>query len=134
MPHGKQTLEDAASRPVPKRDSISAVNGHITITEPALASLIGLTAHEVPGVVGMAPANFREGIQKVLGRAQSREGVVIARDDGRYAADVYIVVAYGVSIPTVARNIVERVEHTVKSLAGIELAGTRVHAVGVRRG
>lgn len=110
------------------------MNGHITITEAALASLIGLTAHEVPGVVGMAPANFREGIQKVLGRAQSREGVVIAREEGRFAADLYIVVAYGVSIPTVARNIVERVEHAVKTLAGVELAHTRVHAVGVRRG
>ena len=39
--------------------------------------------------------------------------------------------AYGVSIPTVANNIVERVEHVVRSQAGIELAATRVHAVGV---
>lgn len=108
------------------------MNGHITITEAALASLIGLTAHEVPGVVGMAPANVREGILKVLGRAQAREGVVISRDEGRYSAELYVVVAYGVSIPTVARNITERVEHAAKTHAGIELARTRVHAVGVR--
>ena len=110
------------------------MNGHITITEAAIASLIGLTAHEVPGVVGMAPANFREGILKVLGRAQSREGVVITRDDGQYAADLYVVVAYGVNIPTVARNITDRVEHAMRTLAGIELARTRVHAVGVSHG
>lgn len=108
------------------------MNGHITITEAALASFIGLTAHEVPGVVGMAPASFREGILKVLGRAQAREGVVITREDGKYAADLYVVVAYGVNIPTVARNITDRVEHAVKTMAGIELARTRVHAVGVR--
>ena len=107
------------------------MNGSIHITEAALASLIGLTAHEIPGVVGMAPANFREGIQRVLGRAQARDGVVIGREDGRYTADLYIVLAYGVSIPTVARNIVERVEHVVKVQAGIELAAARVHAVGV---
>ena len=113
------------------------MNGSIHITEAALASLIGLTAHEIPGVVGMAPANFREGIQRVLGRAQARDGVVIGRegvggkDGGRYTADLYIVLAYGVSIPTVARNIVERVEHVVKVQAGIELAAARVHAVGV---
>ena len=107
------------------------------------------TAHEIPGVVGMAPANLREGILRVLGRGQSRDGVVIgregsgrehasrdgegvtAREGGRYTADLYVVVAYGVSIPTVASNIVERVEHVVKSQAGIELASTRVHAVGV---
>jgi uncharacterized alkaline shock family protein YloU len=107
------------------------VNGSIHITESALAALIGLTAHEIPGVVGMAPANLREGIQRVLGRAQSRDGVVIGKDEGRYTADLYVVVAYGVSIPTVASNIVERVEHVVKTQAGIELASTRVHAVGV---
>ncbi|WP_424949443.1 Asp23/Gls24 family envelope stress response protein [Deinococcus sp.] len=108
------------------------MNGSIHITEGALASLIGLTAHEIPGVVGMAPANLREGIQRVLGRAQSRDGVVIGRDEGsRYTADLYVVVAYGVSIPTVASNIAERVEHVVRSQAGIELASTRVHAVGV---
>lgn len=110
------------------------MNGQIIITEAALASLIGLTAHEVPGVVGMAPANFRDGILKVLGRAQSREGVVIAKEDGRFTADLYIVVAYGVNIPTVARNITDRVEHAVKTMAGIELKATRVHAVGVSHG
>ncbi|MGI8747237.1 MAG: Asp23/Gls24 family envelope stress response protein [Deinococcus sp.] len=107
------------------------MNGSIHISEAALASLIGLTAHEIPGVVGMAPANLREGIQKVLGRAQSRDGVVIGREDGGYSADLYVVVAYGVSIPTVAQNISQRVEHVVKTQAGIELHATRVHAVGV---
>ena len=107
------------------------MNGSIHVTEAALASLIGLTAHEIPGVVGMAPANIKEGIQRVLGRAQSRDGVLIHREETRYSADIYVVVAYGVSIPTVARNIAERVEHTVKTQAGIELSTTRVHAVGV---
>lgn len=98
-----------------------------------MASLIGLTAHEIPGVVGMAPANLREGISRVLGRANASDGVLIGKDGGKFTADVFIVAAYGVSIPTVAQNIVERVEHTVKTQAGIELAATRVHAVGVQR-
>ncbi|MDV6374942.1 Asp23/Gls24 family envelope stress response protein [Deinococcus arenicola] len=111
------------------------MTGSIQISEAALASLIGLTAHEIPGVVGMAPANLKEGISRVLGRANVRDGVVIGRDkdSGKYTADLYIVAAYGVSIPTVARNIVERVEHVVKNLAGIDLLATRVHAVGVQR-
>ncbi|GAA5441035.1 uncharacterized protein Spy1614 [Deinococcus caeni] len=109
------------------------VTGSIQITEAALASLIGLIAHEIPGVVGMAPANLKEGISRVLGRANVSDGVVISRDGNRFAADLYVVVAYGVSIPTVARNIVERVEHTLKTQAGTELTAIRVHAVGVQR-
>lgn len=109
------------------------MTGTINITEAALASLIGLTAHEVPGVVGMAPANLKEGLSRVLGRANAREGVVIGREGPDYLADLYVVVAYGVSIPTVARNITERVEHIVRTQAGITLRATRVHAVGVQR-
>ncbi|MFC4637541.1 Asp23/Gls24 family envelope stress response protein [Deinococcus hohokamensis] len=110
------------------------MSGSIHITEAALASLIGLTAHEIPGVVGMAPANLKEGLSRVLGRANASDGVVIGKDGGgQYTADLYIVAAYGVSIPTVARNITDRVEHMVRSHAGIELAATRVHAVGVQR-
>lgn len=111
----------------------ATVTGTINITEAALASLIGLTAHEVPGVVGMAPANLKEGLSRVLGRANAREGVVISREGEGYLADLYVVIAYGVSIPTVARNITERVEHIVRTQAGIPLKATRVHAVGVQR-
>lgn len=108
------------------------MNGTIQISEAALASLIGLTAHEIPGVVGMAPANLKEGLQRVLGRAQARDGVVIVKDGGKTSADLYVVVAYGVNIPAVAKNIAERVEHTVKTQAGLDLSATRVHAVGMR--
>ncbi|MBB5233575.1 Asp23/Gls24 family envelope stress response protein [Deinococcus budaensis] len=109
------------------------MTGSIVVTEAALASLIGLTAHEIPGVVGMAPANLKEGLSRVLGRANAREGVVVGREGEGYTADLYVVVAYGVSIPTVARNITERVEHVARTQAGIDLKATRVHAVGVQR-
>lgn len=110
------------------------MSGTIQITEAALASLVGLTAHEIPGVVGMAPANFKEGISRVLGLANVSDGVMIGKEGGKFTADLYIVAAYGVSIPTVARNITERVEHVVKSQAAIDFAAVRVHAVGVQRG
>ena len=119
--------------PAPSRILLSTVTGSIVVSEAALASLIGLTAHEIPGVVGMAPANLKEGISRVLGRANAREGVVVGREGEGYTADLYVVVAYGVCIPTVARNIRERVVHVVKTQAGPELRATRVHAVGVQR-
>lgn len=109
------------------------MKGTITITEQALVSLIGLAAHEVPGVVGMAPASLREGILKTLGRAESSQGVVLTRekDSGAYHADLYVVLAYGVNIPRVAENVVERAKHATKSMAGVDLSRVTVHAVGV---
>ncbi|ADY25854.1 protein of unknown function DUF322 [Deinococcus proteolyticus MRP] len=128
-----------------------ASKGTIHITDTALASLIGLTAHEIPGVVGMAPVNLKEGITKALGRSQVKDGVTLHRGDkgqhgekGRarkekpaadapYWAEVNVIVAYGVSIPTVAQNIEDRVKHIVRTHAGIELQQVGVNVVGVSR-
>ncbi|GHF99553.1 hypothetical protein GCM10017783_09530 [Deinococcus piscis] len=124
-----------------------ATKGSIQITDGALASLIGLTAHEIPGVVGMAPVNLKEGITKALGRSQVKDGVTIHRGnkaqargrkekpdaDAPYWAEVNVIVAYGVSIPTVAQNIEDRVRHIVRHHAGIDLQEVRVNVVGVSR-
>jgi uncharacterized alkaline shock family protein YloU len=109
------------------------VKGNITVTENALASLLGLAAHEVPGVVGMAPASLKEGIQKILGQPQSRDGVVVSGEGNTRNVEVYVVVAFGTAIQAVAENVKERIVFAAKSLAGIELETVKVHVVGVAK-
>lgn len=113
------------------------MKGNITVTEAALASILGLAAHEVPGVLGMSPAGIRESISRILGRSEASEGVVVKPDPtavGKYQADLYVVVAFGARIPTVVDNIGERAHWAAKSFAGAELSSIRVHVVGVSRG
>jgi uncharacterized alkaline shock family protein YloU len=113
------------------------LKGNITVTEGALATILGLAAHEVPGVLGMSPAGLRESISRILGRSEAREGVVVKADPnapGKYHAELYVVVAYGSRIPTVVDSIGERVRWAAKSMAGVELSSVRVHVVGVSRG
>lgn len=123
---GQKTKTVRAERPV---DEIRVADG-------ALASIIGLAAHEVPGVVGMAPASLTEGIRRILGARQVDEGVVIEHPHGAQRADVdlHVVVAYGVNIPVVADSIRERVRYASESLAGIVLDEVRVHVAGISRG
>lgn len=108
----------------------------VRVADGALASIIGLSAHEVPGVVGMAPASITEGIRRILGARQVDEGVIIEHPKGANRADVdlHVVVAYGVNIPVVADSIRERVRYAAHSLAGIELDAVRVHVAGISRG
>lgn len=108
----------------------------IVVTDHALASLIGLAAHEVPGLAGMAPVSLGEGLRRVLGLTQVDEGVVIdhPHGPGRADVDVHVVVAYGVNIPVVAESVRERVRYAAKHLAGIELDEVRVYVQGVSRG
>jgi uncharacterized alkaline shock family protein YloU len=109
------------------------LRGTITVTESALASLLGLAAHEVPGVVGMAPSNLREGIQKILGQGQVSEGVVVSGDPSKRLVDVYVVVAFGVSINAVAESVRDRISYAAKTYAGVELSDVRVHVVAVSK-
>jgi len=121
----------AEEQKLKKRTNIDRV----TVADAALAKIIGLSAHEVPGVVGMAPANITEGIRRILGSRQVDEGVVIARsEDGKQAdVDMHVVVAYGVNIPVVAESVRDRVKYAAKLYAGVELVKIRVHVAGVSR-
>lgn len=106
------------------------------VSDDALATLIGLAAHEVPGVVGMAPASFGEGIRRILGVSQADEGVDILRnDDGDARPDVvlHVVVAYGVNIPVVAESVVERVRYAARHYGGVDVDVVKVHVAGVSR-
>src|SRR5690606_36768663 len=114
-----------------KRTDIDAVS----VSDGALAKIIGLSAHEVPRVVGMAPASFSEGIRRILGSRPVDEGVVLARsEDGKSAdVDIHVVVADGVNIPVVADSVRDRVKYAAKLYAGVELKKMRVHVAGVSR-
>lgn len=120
----------------------------VRVSDGALATVIGLAAHEVPGVVGMAPAGLTEGLRRILGVSQVDEGVEVERapletergDDGKQGGGhvtkvvLHVVVAYGVNIPAVAESVVERVRYAASTFAGVELADVKVHVAGVSRG
>lgn len=107
----------------------------VTVSEAALAKIIGLAAHEVPGVVGMAPSNIGEGIRRILGARQVDEGVVLTSLAKPLESDVdiHVVVAYGVNIPVVASGVRDRVVYAAKHYAGVTLRNVRVHVEGVSR-
>lgn len=108
----------------------------VTVVDRALATVVGLAAHEVPGVVGMAPASFSEGLRRVLGMTQVDEGVEVERDDESASVRIalHVVVAYGVNIPAVAESVVERVRYAASTFAGVSVSDVKVHVAGVSRG
>lgn len=133
MEEGK--AEAKAPRQTSRKAKQRAIDS-VRVSDDALASILGLAAHEVPGVVGMAPANIGEGLRRVLGLAQVDEGVVIEhpQDELRAEVDIHVVVAYGVNIPAVAQSVRERTRYAAKRYAGIQLDEVRVHVDGVSRG
>lgn len=134
----------------PPTAEVDAAIDRVTVTDEALSTLIGLAAHEVPGIIGMAPANLREGMRRILGAQQADEGVEVTRhgkgagkdsaqdtqkDRGEDAVAValHVAVAYGVNIPAVAESVKERVLYAAKTFAGVSVTSVKVHVVGVGR-
>jgi uncharacterized alkaline shock family protein YloU len=107
----------------------------VHVSDTAVATIVGLAAHEVPGVVGMAPASLGEGLRRVLGLAQVSEGVEVVRDgDGQeVGVALHVVVAYGVNIPVVADSVRERVEHATRAYCGLKATSITVRVAGVSR-
>jgi uncharacterized alkaline shock family protein YloU len=122
-----------AQKSAPASGTPDAVCDRVTVTDSALATLIGLAAHEVPGIIGMSPANLREGIKRILGKQQADEGVEISRSGETATVDLYVAVAYGVNIPAVAESVRERVLYAAKAFAGVEVERVGVHIAGVGR-
>jgi uncharacterized alkaline shock family protein YloU len=125
----KKLEKKKVEKPKEKDDS----NDKITVTDAALATIIGLAAHEVPGVIGMSPANIKDGIKRILGVSDADEGVQVAKTASHTNVDMHVVVAYGVNIPVVADLIRDRVHYAAKTYAGVELNNVRVHIAGVSR-
>jgi uncharacterized alkaline shock family protein YloU len=138
-PAEKPAQKPRRRRPRRAPPPVSTEVDRVQVSDGALATVIGLAAHEVPGVVGMAPASLSEGLRRILGVSQVDEGVEVEHVAGAAEGAVtnvvlHVVVAYGVNIPAVAESVVERVRYAAATFAGVDLTDVKVHVAGVSRG
>lgn len=132
----RKAAGNSSGKTAGKKDGEVVPGDRIVVTDAALASIVGLAAHEVPGVVGMAPASIREGLHRMLGASRADEGVEVERDEDEGRADIalHVVVAYGVNIPVVADSVRDRVRYAASTYAGVEIDEVKVQIAGVSRG
>ncbi len=107
----------------------SPEHGRITIASDAIAQIVGHTAAECYGVVGMAG----KGLKRLLARDRLRQGIEVSSRDGSLALDLYVVVEYGLNLAEVAATVRSRVAYEVERLTGLPVAAVEVHIQDVRR-
>jgi uncharacterized alkaline shock family protein YloU len=111
--------------------ALSSTLGRITISSDAIAHIVGETARECYGVVGMAA---RGPVGKLLGKRQRpTQGIQIARDGDGVTIDLHVVVEYGLNLAEVASTIRNRVAYEVGRLTGLPVRSVEVHIDDVRR-
>ncbi len=106
--------------------------GRIKITKEVVAMVAGNAATECYGLVGMASRSVQDGIAELLGRESLSRGVVIDSSGDSLEIELYIIVEYGVNIPEVARNVVEKVRYTMETMLGLKVGRININVQGVR--
>ncbi len=106
--------------------------GKIEVSPAAIASIASQAVLKSYGVVGMAPANVRDGIVEVLTGDRSRRGVQVRLDGNEICIDLYVVIEYGTRISVVANNIMAAVKFSVEKALGVPVKEVNVHVQGLR--
>lgn len=107
--------------------------GSIAIEPEVIAKYAGSTAVECFGIVGMAAVSMKDGLVKLLkGDSLTRGISVVVDEQNKLIIDFHVIVAYGVSISTVADNLIESVKYKVQEFTGLEIKKINIYVEGVR--
>ena len=106
--------------------------GEIHIAKEPLATIAGRASVECYGIVGMASKRATDGIIELLGKENLSRGVKVHTRGNEVDIDIYIIVEYGVSIPTVAKNVMDRIRYNVEKFSGMEVKNVNIKVEGVR--
>ncbi|UOQ85972.1 Asp23/Gls24 family envelope stress response protein [Gracilibacillus salinarum] len=104
--------------------------GNVEISPDVLEVIAGIATTEVPGVSSMR-GNFATGVAERLGKKSHGKGIKVELKDEMVLIDVFIVVDYGHTIPTVAQQIQSNVRQAIKNMTAIQIKEINIHVVGV---
>ena len=108
-------------------------NGQIAIDESVIEEFAGHAALDCFGIVGMAAISVRDGLAKLLNGSSVRKGVSVeVTGSGELIIAFHIIVAYGVSIRTVVRNLINTVKYQVEDYTNMKVKAINVYVEGVR--
>ena len=103
--------------------------GRITVSADVVARIVGHTAAECYGVVGMAGRR----VGRLLPRGRVAQGVEVGGTTDGLTIDLDVVVEYGLNLAEVAAAVRTRVAYEVERLTGLPVASVEVHIRDVRR-
>ena len=108
--------------------------GKVTISEDIIATVAGYAATENYGVVGMSAKTATDAILKLVGsEANEKRGVKVSflGEGDEVDIDLYVTMVYGVSLPVVAKNMIDNVRYRVQETTGIKVANVNIHVESI---
>jgi uncharacterized alkaline shock family protein YloU len=110
--------------------TISSPHGRISVSSDAVAQIVGHTASECYGIVGMAG---RGRVGRLLARDKLKQGISVGGNPDGLTVDLDVVVEYGLNLTEVAATVRSQVAYEVERLTGLAVASVEVHIRDVRK-
>ena len=104
--------------------------GRVQLAPEVLEVIIGIATTEVEGVANTT-GNFATGVAEKFGKVNHGKGVKTEWTGDGLIVDVYCVVEYGYSIPTVATEIQKQIRHALFHMTSIETKEVNIHITGI---
>lgn len=106
--------------------------GKIVVENNVIAKLAGLKALECVGIVGMAALSRTDGFFKLLTRDSITKGIRVEVQNNDVFLEFHVIIAFGVSIQTVADNLMDTVKYQVEHDTGFTVKKISIIVEGVR--
>lgn len=105
-------------------------HGKVEIAPEVIEVIAGIAASEVEGVAQMR-GNFATGVVERLGKKNHGKGVKVELSEEGITVDVYCLMKFGVSIPTVAGKIQDNIRQALLNMTALEAEAVNIHVVGI---
>jgi uncharacterized alkaline shock family protein YloU len=105
-------------------------HGKVEIAPEVIEVIAGIAASEVEGVAQMR-GNFATGVVERLGKKNHGKGVKVELSEEGITVDVYCLMKFGVSIPTVAGKIQDNIRQALLNMTALEAETVNIHVVGI---
>ena len=111
-----------------------AVGGRLSVSDRAIADIVGWTVLECYGVVGMASPSLRQGVAALLTRDRLHQGISVEQVADQLRIKLYIIVEYGLNVAEVAGSVRSQVAYNIEKMTGRPVTALHIYVQGVRLG
>lgn len=129
-PEAGSEHEGAGSQPFSSFQEEEDGEGDVRISDDVVGVIAGIAAGEVEGVAEMS-GGLVGGLGEMLGKRSPSRGVKVDMKDDECSIDLFMIMEYGVRIPSVAQRVQENVKQAVENMTGLRVAEVNVHVQGV---
>ncbi|MEK3890782.1 Asp23/Gls24 family envelope stress response protein [Bacillus sp. FSL K6-3431] len=105
-------------------------HGKIEIAPEVIEVIAGIAASEIEGVAQMR-GNFASGVVERLGKKNHGKGIRVELAEEGIKVDVFCLMNFGVSIPTIAQKVQDNIRQTLYNMTALDVEEVNVHIVGV---